>query len=84
MEHDTDTRVNLQNVHMMTDKSNCAQLQVIFQSMDKQSCPSYLHCGVLQIDRGNIYGGLKSKNLRESESGSVMLKFLLRLMSELF
>ena len=35
---------------MMTDKSNCAQLKVIFQSLDQQSCPSYLHCGVLQID----------------------------------
>ena len=26
--HDTDTTVNLKNVHMMTDKSNCSQLQV--------------------------------------------------------
>ena len=38
---------------------------------------SFLHCGVLQIDGLVIYGGLKRKNHRESESEILMLKFLL-------
>ena len=28
LQQDTDTRVNLKNIHMITDKSNCSQLQV--------------------------------------------------------
>ena len=63
----------------MTEKSNCSQLQVIFQSWDRESCPSYLHCGVLYIDALVIYGELKRKIQRESELGILMLTFLLRL-----
>ena len=36
-----------------------------------------------RLTAGNIYGGLKRKNLRESESGRVMLQFLFCLMSKL-
>ena len=46
---------------MITDKTTCSKLQIIFQSLDQQSCVSYLHCGVLQIDAFVIYGGLKGK-----------------------
>ena len=37
------------------------------QSLEQKSCPSYLHCGVLQIDGLVIYGGLKRRTQRESE-----------------
>ena len=43
------------------------------QSLDRQSCPSYLHCGVLQIDGLVIYGGLQRKNQRENKSGHFYL-----------
>ena len=33
VEQDTDKRVNLKNVHMMTDKTNCSQLQVNFDKI---------------------------------------------------
>ena len=56
---------------MMTGKSNCAQLQVFGST--KLSVIIALWC----------FGGLKRKNQRKSESGS-MMKFLLRLMSRLF
>ena len=42
-----------------------------------KSCPSYLQCGVFQIDALIIYGELKRKNLRENKLGSSMLKFIL-------
>ena len=35
----------------MTDKSNCAQLQVIFQSLGRQSCLSSLHCGFWRVEK---------------------------------
>ena len=63
--------------HHMTEKSNWSQLQVIFRSLDRQSCLSDLHCGVFQIDALIIYGELKRKNLRENKLGSSMLKFIL-------
>ena len=67
---------------MLTDKSNCSQLQVIFQSLDRQCCSSYLRCGVLQIDGLIIFGGLKRKYQREIESGNLMLIFVFCLMSK--
>ena len=66
----------------MTDKYNISQVQAIIQSFDKVVCHPCTHCGVLQIDALVIYGELKRKNQRESERGSSMLKFLLRLMSK--
>jgi len=60
----------------MTEKSNCSEFQVIFQSLDRESC------SVVYIDALVIYGGLKRKIQRESERGSLMLKFLPRLMSK--
>ena len=63
--------------HMVTEKSNSTQLQVIFESLDQQSFPSNLYCGVLQINGFVIYGGLTRKNQRGSESGGLLLKFLL-------
>ena len=70
--------------HMMTEKSNSTQLQVIFESLDQQSFPSNLYCGVLQINGFVIYGGLTRKNQRESKNCKVNVEILLSLMSKLF
>ena len=34
----------------------------MFQSLDRESCPSYLHCGVLYIDALVIFGGVEKEN----------------------
>ena len=68
VEQDTETRVNLKNINMMTDKSKCSQLQVIFQSLYRQSCPPYLHC-VLKID-GLVWFGPEGKPTGLGNKGS--------------
>ena len=80
--------------HMVTEKSNSTQLQVIFESLDQQSFPSNLYCGVLQINGFVIYGGLTRKNQRESKTLKVNVEiftqfdvkivYIWTLMSKLF
>ena len=57
---------------MITDKSNCSKLHTIIWSLDQQSCVSYLHYGVLQIDAFVIYGGLKGQIRENAKRGSYL------------
>ena len=66
VEHDTDTRVNLKDIHMMTDKSNCSQLQVycdkISYSWWDLLCHHniWLSCSSGGRSQGRVHSGLRS------------------------
>ena len=85
VEHDTDTRVNLKDIHMMTDKSNCSQLQVYCDKISYSWWDLLCHHNIWQsLSSGGRspdrvwLEGLKRK------SGSLMLKFLLPIRTKWF